>query len=89
MILKFTVNIVCADGLAFLLVNYKFLISTEIQVLLFCVLVMPWGAFGKKWVGGGVRWGRGQKNLNFGRGYTKKKVGKKWGGGREEKNGRG
>ena len=34
------------------------------------------------------RAGAGAKNLNLGRGHPKKKS-KKWGGGREEKNGRG
>ena len=58
------------------LTNYKFLISTEIQVLLFCVLVILQGAFAEKWAGGRGQMGRGRGgklNLNFGRGYPKKK----------------
>ena len=42
------------------LTNHKFLISTEIQVLLFCVLIILQGAFAEKWAGGGGQMGRGR-----------------------------
>ena len=71
------------------LTNYKFLISTEIQVLLFCVLVILQGAFAEKWAGGRGQMGRGrggQTKSEFWAGVPeKKKSREKWGGGREEK----
>ena len=88
MILTFTVNIVCADGLAFLLVG------TWPQVFDFywnsgTPFLCPSNAIRCFWqkMGGrrGSDGGGGKKNLNFGRGYPKKKVGKKWDGGREGK----
>ena len=90
MILKFTVNIVCGDGLAFLLVGLD-----QLQVFDFywnsgSLILCPSNitrCFCRKMGGRQGSDGQGDKlNLNFGRGYPKKKkVGKKWGGGREEK----
>ena len=96
MILKFAVNIVYADGLAFLLVGTwpitSFWFLLKFRYFFFCVLVMPQGAFGKKWAEGGGQMGpwRGQKIWILGGGTRKKSrekngVGverKKMGGGR-------
>ena len=77
MIIKFTVNIVCADGLAFLLVGTWPITSFWFLLKFRYSFLCPSHAIRCFWqkMGGrrGSDGGGGKKNLNFGRGYPKKK----------------